>query len=128
MGWGEPGTGPVMATVMDRSPRERATWAEELLDRLTPVMSALGVLFLFVVLGEQFAHSGSRLSVALLVAGWVLWAVFLAEFVARTVVAPDTARFLRRNWWQIIFLVLPFLRILRLIRAVRLLRTGRVLS
>jgi voltage-gated potassium channel len=58
----------------------------------------------------------------------VLWAVFVAEFVARMVVAPDTGRFLRRHWWQGLFLVVPFLRILRLVRAVRLLRTGRVLS
>jgi len=44
------------------------------------------------------------------------------------VVAPSTSRFLRRNWWQLLFLVLPFLRILRLVRALRVLRTGRVLS
>ena len=64
----------------------------------------------------------------LTVAGWLLWAVFVAEFVARLVVAPDTAAFLKRNWWQVIFLALPFLRVFRLIRAVRVLRTGRVLS
>jgi voltage-gated potassium channel len=52
----------------------------------------------------------------------------VAEFAARLVVAPDTGRFLRRNWWQLIFLVLPTLRVLRLVRTVRLLRTGRVLS
>lgn len=103
-------------------------WAEELLDRLTPVMSALGILFLLVVLGEQFALAGSSLSTLLTIIGWLLWIVFLVEFVARMVVAPDTGRFLRRNWWQLLFLVLPFLRVLRLLRTVRLLRTGRVLS
>jgi voltage-gated potassium channel len=35
---------------------------------------------------------------------------------------------LKRNWWQLLFLVLPFLRILRVVRAIRVLRTGRVLS
>ena len=114
----------VMAAPWDR--RER--WAEELLDRLTPVMSALGILFLLVVLGEQFARPGGGLSLLLTVVGWLLWAVFVAEFAARLVVAPDTGRFLRRNWWQVLFLVLPFLRVLRLVRAVRVLRTGRVLS
>jgi len=76
----------------------REAWAEELLDRLTPMMSALGVLFLFVVLGEQVARSNSTLSTLLAVTGWVLWVVFALEFVVR------------------------------LIRAVRVLRTGRVLS
>jgi hypothetical protein len=107
---------------------EREEWAETLLDRLTPAMSALGVIFVLVVLGEQLARSGSPLSTALTIAGWLLWAVFVMEFVARLVVAPDTGRFWQRNWWQVAFLVLPFLRVLRLIRAVRLLRTGRVLS
>ncbi len=106
----------------------REVWAEELLDRLTPVMSALGVLFLLVVIGEQFARAGSAVSVVLTVLGWVLWVVFALEFVARMVVAPSTSRFLKKNWWQLLFLVLPFLRILRLVRALRLLRTGRVLS
>lgn len=110
------------------SPSVREAWADELLDRLTPFMSALSIVFLLVVLGEQFAAPGSAMDHALTVGGWSLWAVFVAEFVVRLVVAPDRGRFLRRNWWQVLFLVLPFLRFLRLLRAVRLLRTGRVMS
>lgn len=112
-----------------QAPKERReAWAEDLLDRLTPAMSALGVLFLLVVLGEQFARADSMASTLLTIIGWMLWAVFAVEFLARMVVAPSTGRFLRRNWWQVLFLVLPFLRILRLVRALRVLRTGRVLS
>lgn len=117
-----------MSSVVKAPDTEREAWAETLLDRLTPVMSALGLIFLLVVLAEQFARPDSALATSLTVIGWVLWVVFAAEFVARLVVAPDTSRFLRRNWWQALFLVLPFLRFLRLIRAVRFLRTGRVLS
>ncbi len=91
-------------------------------------MSALGVLFLLVVLGEQFAQPDGAVSTSLTVVGWVLWVVFATEFLARMVVAPSTGRFLQRNWWQLLFLVLPFLRVLRLVRAIRVLRTGRVLS
>lgn len=117
-----------MTSVVHRSEEHREAWAEELLDRLTPVMSALGIIFLLVVLGEQFARTGSAVSWVLTVVGWLLWLVFVAEFVARLVVAPDTRRFWRRNWWQVLFLVLPFLRFLRLVRALRVLRTGRVFS
>ena len=117
-----------MTAILGRSPSEREVWAQSLLDRLTPVMSALGVLFLLVVVGEQLARSGSPVATVLGFLGWVLWVVFVAEFVLRMVVAPDTGRFLRRNWWQVLFLALPFLRVLRLVRAVRLLRSGRVLS
>jgi voltage-gated potassium channel len=117
-----------MASILRSPEHDRATWAEELLDRLTPVMSALGILFLLVVLGEQLARDNAALSTVLTATGWLLWAAFAAEFVARLVVAPDRGAFLRRNWWQVVFLALPFLRVLRLVRTVRYLRTGRVLS
>lgn len=117
-----------MSAILRSPEQDRATWAEEALDRLTPVMSALGILFLLVVLGEQLADENSGLSMVLSVAGWLLWAAFVAEFIARVVVTPDTGQFLKRNWWQLLFLALPFLRVLRLVRAVRVLRTGRVLS
>lgn len=107
---------------------ERQDWADELLDRLTPVMSALAILFLLVVFAESLTDPDSTLSTVLTIAGWLLWASFVAEFAFRLWVAPDTAAFLRKNWWQMLFFVLPFLRILRLFWAFRILRTGRVLS
>jgi len=117
-----------LSSLIARPPSERERLADHLLDRLTPAMSALGVLFLLLVLGERATREGSGLSTAFTVAGWLLWAVFALEFTLRMVVAPDTGAFLRRNWWQLLFLVLPFLRVLRLVRAVRLLRAGRVVS
>ena len=114
--------------MVNRSEVEREIWADELLDRLTPVMSALSVVFVLVVIGESLATSGTTLALGLTVAGWLIWLIFVAEFVARLVVAPKTVEFLKRNWWQVAFLVLPFLRILRLIRTIRILRTGRILS
>lgn len=114
--------------MISRSETEREIWADELLDRLTPVMSALSVVFVLVVISESLAPSGTTLSLGLTVAGWLIWLMFVAEFIARLVVAPKTVEFLKRNWWQVAFLVLPFLRVLRLIRTIRILRTGRVLS
>lgn len=117
-----------MTSITTRTHEERERLADELLERLTPLMSSLGIIFALVVLGERLTRPGSGFSTALTVAGWVLWAVFLFEFVARAAVAPDTGRFFRRNWWQVVFILLPLLRVLRLVRALRLLRTGRVLS
>lgn len=110
------------------APHERQRWAEELLDRLTPVMGPLGVVFALVVLGQLLARAGSALATTLAVVGWLLWAAFVLEFAVRLVVAPDRLCFLRHHWWQLVFLALPFLRILRLVRSLRLLRAGRVLS
>ena len=44
------------------------------------------------------------------------------------VIARSTWQFLRHNWWQLVFLALPFLRVFRLFRALRVLRSGRVIS
>jgi voltage-gated potassium channel len=91
-------------------------------------MAALGVLFLLVVLGQSLA-TDAELARWLAVAGWVLWAVFVAEFAFRAYIAPDRSRFWRRNWWQLLFLAVPFLRFVRAVRgALRFLRAARVLS
>jgi voltage-gated potassium channel len=68
------------------------------------------------------------------VLGWVLWGVFVGEFVLRAWVAKDQRAFWRRNWWQVAFLAVPFLRfaraltLLRFTRVARVARAGSVLS
>lgn len=95
--------------------------------RMDGPMTVLGLLFALVVLGQTLA-SGQILQTALAGLGWILWAVFVAEFGLRLYVAPSWQRFLRRNWWQLIFLALPMLRFVRLLLLLRVLRVGRVVS
>lgn len=59
-------------------------------------------------------------------ATWSLWSFFVAEFAVRLVLAPSTTRFLRRNWWQAVFLAVPFLGFLRAFT--RSARVARALS
>lgn len=98
---------------------------DALLRRLDIPMGVLGVIFLLVVLGQSLAEQ-PQVQTALAVASWLLWAGFVAEFLLRWWVADSRRGFLRRNWWQIPLLVLPFLRFVRLLWAVRMLRVGRV--
>lgn len=115
-----------------RSTTERDRWAEEVIDRLDAPMGALGVLFSLLVLVETVSRPTGAAGTGLAVLSWALWSVFALEFTARAVVAPSTSAFLRRNWWQLIFLALPFLRFLRFVQALRTIRragrVGRVLS
>jgi len=113
--------------VHELSSDDRERWAQALAARLDAPMAALGLIFLLVVLGQTLA-SGAALQGALAVAGWLLWAVFVAEFVLRLYVSADRTVFWRRNWWQVLFLVVPFLRFLRLVAVLRVARAGRVLS
>lgn len=107
---------------------ERERIAEAIAERLDGVMTALGIIFLLVVLGDTLAEPGSTLSRVLTWVSWAIWAVFVVEFGARLTVAPSTTRFLKKNWWQVLLLLLPFLRFLRLLRLFRVARGGRVVS
>lgn len=90
-------------------------------------MGALGVVFLLVVLGQTVADDPAVLR-ALAVLGWILWAAFVAEFALRAFVARDQRRFWRRNWWQVMFLAVPFLRLVRALMVLRVARVGGILS
>jgi voltage-gated potassium channel len=104
---------------------EQLGLAEGLARRLDRPMGVRGVLFLFVVLGQLLAEDPGL--VALLnVVGWLFWAVFVGEFLLRAYVAGFSARFWKRNWWQVLFLLLPFLRFVRALQAARLLRLTRL--
>jgi voltage-gated potassium channel len=111
---------------MRRSPTARERLAQHLYERLHPAMAALGLLFVVVVLAQAGATEGTALHRTLLTATWLLWATFLAEYVLRVVIAPDTAAFLRRTWWQLLFLAVPFLTMLRALLVLRVARPTRV--
>lgn len=112
----------------ESSPRQAddAT-AESFARRLDKPMGALGLVFLLVVLGQSLAED-RRLATALTVAGWALWLVFVAELALRAYVAPDRRGFWARNWWQVLFLAVPFLRFARALTLLRAARVGGVLS
>lgn len=109
-----------------RPAEERERGIELLAARLDRPMSMLGVVFLLVVLGQNVASS-TGVQRAFSIVGWVLWVVFVAEFLLRLWLAPSRVRFLEKNWWQVLFLLLPMLRFLRALALVRVVRAGRVL-
>lgn len=104
---------------------EQLGLAEEIARRLDRPMGVLGILFLFVVLGQLLAEDPGLVAV-LNVVGWLFWAVFVGEFLLRAYIARFSARFWKRNWWQVLFLLLPFLRFVRALQAARLLRLTRL--
>jgi voltage-gated potassium channel len=111
-----------------RTAHEETPEAEGLARRLDKPMGILGLVFVLVVLGQSLAEE-PWLVTSLTVFGWLAWAVFVAEFVYRAVSARDKRRFWARNWWQLIFLAIPFLRFVRalsFLRFARVARTARV--
>ena len=111
-----------------RSSDEREELAERIADRLDVPITAAGVVFLLLVLAETISDPEGAIGTVFSIASWVLWALFVGEFLLRMVVAPSTTTFLKRNWWQLFFLAVPALRFVRALRVLRAARVGRVLS
>lgn len=111
---------------LQRSATSRERLAQHLYDRLHPAMAALGLLFVVLVLAQGPATEATALQRALLAATWALWSVFVAEYALRLVIAPSTTQFLRRTWWQLLFLVVPVLTLLRALLLLRVARPTRV--
>jgi voltage-gated potassium channel len=107
-------------------------WLRRQTQRLDPLMAFLGIVFTLIV-AFQFAEPQLSPGWArgLDVSVWVLWAVFVVDFLAKLVAAPSTPRFLRRHWLTVAMLLVPTLRLLRfaaLLRIGRALPAARVVS
>lgn len=116
----------IVDTTGDSALREaELTRAESFARSLDKPMGILGLLFLFVVLGQLVATQDALVT-GLTILGWVFWLVFVAEFLLRAYVARFQLGFWKRNWWQVIFLLVPFLRFFRSLQSLRLFRLARV--
>lgn len=60
---------------------------------------------------------------------WAIWGVFAVDLAIRTYLAPRKFHYLAAHWYDVLIVVVPFLRPLRVLRsarALRLLRLSRV--
>lgn len=84
-------------------------------------MVALALAWLVLLIVELTAG----LAGVLLDLTWVIWGVFVADFILRASIAPRLGAFLRRNWLTALSLLVPALRVFRLGRALALIRGAR---
>lgn len=59
---------------------------------------------------------------------WIIWALFFMEYVVRLYLAPRKGVFIRSNKIDLVVIVLPFLRPLRVVRSARGLRLLRAVK
>lgn len=100
----------------------RRQHAAERLDQLLALpMLVVTVVFLAVlVMPVVFPDLPTGVRVTLEATDLGIWAAFLAEYLARLFLAPDRPSFIRRNVFDLLLVVIPVLRPLRLLRSVRL--------
>ena len=107
--------------------RWRRPTAERLDQLLALPMLVLTVAFLIVmVLPVLFPDLPPGARAALAATDMGIWAAFLAEYLARLLVAPNWRAFITHNVFDLLLVVVPVLRPLRLLRSVRLLRAARL--
>lgn len=111
---------------MDNTIREtlriqRSSLLRRLESALELPMAVLGLVWLLLLVLE-FTGREQR---GLVIAGYVIWGLFVADFALKLALAPDRRRFLKRNVLTLVSLALPALRGLRVLRSFRLLRAAR---
>ena len=103
-------------------------WAGRDADRLAVVerwtawpMLILAAAFLPVFLLPRVLVLSPAVLLSLEALGWLLWAAFATELGLKTYLAPQRRRYLVTHWLDVLIVVVPFLRPLRLLRVLRLL-------
>ncbi|QHL88597.1 potassium channel protein [Nibribacter ruber] len=124
---------PVPSSTQKAVNRERSRLLVRVQHALDGPMIFLGLAWL-VLLVVEFIRG---LTPVLEMASYVIWALFVLDFLLRFTLAPEKLPFLKSNWLTAISLVVPalrvfritrFLRVFRTVRAVRGIRLVRVLS
>jgi voltage-gated potassium channel len=57
---------------------------------------------------------------------WTIWAIFAVDLGIRTYLAERRLNYLMHHWYDVLIVVLPFLRPLRVMRSVRAFRVARI--
>jgi len=113
--------------VRGQDPGRRRQAAERLDQLLALPMLVLTLIFLAVLVLPVIypdLPAGARSALDAIDLG--IWAAFLAEYLARLLVAPSRLTFIRRNPFDLLLVVIPVLRPLRLLRSVTLIRAARL--
>lgn len=100
---------------------ERWELLEHIHDLIDKPLVALSFVWLLLLVLDLTVGLGPLLQALV----YVIWGVFVVDFVVEIAVAPRRLDFLRRHWLTAVSLFLPALGILRILRVIRLLRAAR---
>ena len=100
---------------------ERRTRLYARVERATELpMLVLAAAMLPLILVPLLVDLPAMVDLALFVCDWIIWAVFAVELGVKTYLSPDRRRYLISHWYDVVIVVVPFLRPLRLLRLIGL--------
>jgi voltage-gated potassium channel len=86
------------------------------------LLASLGVLYLVIYSLEVVFFSQKQLVSVLEIASNVIWVVFAVDVVIRVIAAESVLEFLKSSWLEVLALIIPFMRSLRVFRVIVALR------
>jgi voltage-gated potassium channel len=102
---------------------ERRRRLYDRVDRATQLpMLVLAVLMIPLIIIPFVVNLSDAGDGAFIAANWVVWAAFAAELVTKTYLSPNRRRYLITHWFDVLIVVVPFLRPLRIAQSARALR------
>lgn len=91
----------------------------------------LALLMIPLLIAPVVLDLPARIERILLTLDWIIWGIFAAELLVRLYLAPARLAYLVSHWFDVLIVLLPLLRPLRVFQSARmlqLLRAGRVLA
>ena len=85
-------------------------------------MAFLGLIYLAAYSLQVIYSSDVTLVEGLELTSQIIWGVFVLDVIFRWISSESTSKFLKSSWLEIVALVVPFMRILRVFRVVLALR------
>lgn len=101
---------------------ERESLLAQLHGRFDGLLIVLSAAWVALLVAELVMGLPRSLEIAV----WVIWGIFVADFLIQFTIAPEKLSYLRRQWLTALSLVLPAFRLLRLAAGLRFLYTLRV--
>lgn len=99
---------------------------QSLLKRINDWLEIPMIILAFIWLALFIAEIIWGLNPFLVVSGYVIWGLFVVEFLIDITVTPRKATYLKYNWLKVIALVAPALRVFRVFNVLRIARLSRV--
>ena len=104
----------------ERAAEERRSRRERLLDRVERITEAplliLAAVMIPLIVGPFVWDLSARQEQVFFTADIFIWAVFVADLVVKTAIAPRRVAYLKSHWIDLAILVAPPIRPLRLVR------------
>ena len=82
-------------------------------------MSILAIVLGIVLTVQFFGNTSEGTNATLEGVGWLIWAAFVVEYLLLLWLAPDRKRMIRTHKLDLLLIVVPFLRPLRVLRLLR---------